>query len=192
MSIHHSYVRMHMHWWFCVSWDDLRGGSATDWINNMQMDWHVWSCIMYRRKPIYVFNAGLLNSSFYTLVYVLRPDWHRDLRYSGFCVSQITAKIWLDMTLYDDICEINNVSLFLWKVKLLLSTQLTSWQLCDHAWYTCLSFQFWLKLTRMSQKTCITWPIYSYYSPFDTSILLEHSIMIRIICNLCIDILPYQ
>jgi len=43
----------------------------------------------------------------------------------------------------------------------------------------CLSFQFWFKHTRMLHKTCITQPTYNYYSPFDTSILLEHSIMMR-------------
>ena len=37
----------------------------------------------------------------------------RDLRCSVFCLSCITAQIWLDMILYHDICKINNVSLFL-------------------------------------------------------------------------------
>ena len=38
----------------------------------------------------------------------------RDLRCSVFCLSCITAQIWIDMILYHDICKINNnVSLFL-------------------------------------------------------------------------------
>ena len=39
----------------------------------------------------------------------------RDLRYSTFCVSYITAKIWLDTILYHDIHSKNNVSLFIEK-----------------------------------------------------------------------------
>ena len=71
---------------------------------------------------------------------------YRDLRYSAFCVSRITAEIWLDTILYHDICKIHNVSLFLWKVDLSLSTQLTSWQLCGWVMnMDCLSLQFWFK-----------------------------------------------
>ena len=41
----------------------------------------------------------------------------KDLRYSTFCVSHITAKIWLDMLLYHDIHSKNDVSLFIEKLS---------------------------------------------------------------------------
>ena len=41
----------------------------------------------------------------------------RDLQYSTFCVSHITAKIWLDTILYHDIHSKNNVSLFIEKSR---------------------------------------------------------------------------
>ena len=58
----------------------------------------------------------------------------RDLRYSVFCVSSITAKIWLNMILYHNICRINNVSLFLSKVELSLSTQADKYVVMLQIW----------------------------------------------------------
>ena len=75
----------------------------------------------------------------------------RDLRYSTFCVSYITAKIWLDMILYYDIHSKNNVTLFIAVVE-----YVTDKLIRKLLYYNVDCLYVPLQHSRMSHKTCIT------------------------------------
>ena len=97
-------------------------------------------------KEGYIMGCNLLNRTNMVLCV-------KDLRYSAFCLSCITAQIWLDMMLYHNIYKlIDNMSLFLWII--------TPWSWVHH-WLShitsmyCLCLQLWFKHTRMSYKRYI-------------------------------------
>ena len=75
---------------------------------------------------------------------------YRDLRYSTFCVSHITAKIWFDTILYYDIHGKNNVTLFIAVVE-----YITDKLIRKLLYYNVDCVYVPLQHSRMSHKTCI-------------------------------------